>query len=75
VTLTANEPVRQHNHHQPGPVVIVHSPLGGEGKLGDPENPAHAFGPFASEEEALAFDRLAPDNCYKVILDLFEPDA
>jgi hypothetical protein len=38
-------------------------------------NPAHAFGPFASEDEAIAFDSIAPDNCYKVILDLFSPDA
>jgi hypothetical protein len=72
--LTANEPVRQHSHPNPGPVVIVHS-RSDEGKLGDPDNPAHAFGPFASEDEAIAFDNIAPDNCYKVILDLFSPDA
>jgi len=62
-----------HNHPIDGPVVIVHS----QGPITNGlthENPAHAFGPFISEMEARFWDAsMEPDDCYKTIIDLFEP--
>ena len=66
------EPARpMHNHPQPGPVVIVHSRVSGVPDAED--NPAHAFGPFPSEDAAMAWDLAHPDNCAKSVLDLFDP--
>ena len=58
-----------HNHPTNNPVVIVHY------KSDDTpfsDTPAHAFGPFISEDAARAFEEgRGKDDCYKTILDLY----
>jgi hypothetical protein len=62
-----------HDHPIEGRVIVVHS----MGPITDGlrvENPAHAFGPFDSEQAARDWDASGnEDDCFKVILDLFEP--
>jgi hypothetical protein len=60
-----------HDHPTYGPVIIVHGPVTDGIRA---ENPAHAFGPFADEQAARDWDAAAPpDDCFKTILDIFEP--
>ena len=58
-----------HNHPTNNPVVIVHY------KSDDTPfsaTPAHAFGPFLSEDAARTFEEeRGKDDCYKTILDLY----
>ena len=69
-----SEPKGLHNHPTSGPVVIVH--YRDEAAIGT-DNPAHAFGPFLSEAAAETWeaskDLFNPCDCFKVILDLFDP--
>lgn len=63
-----------HDHPIEGPVVVVHS----QGPITDGlrvENPAHAFGPFSSEAAAREWEAVndADDQCYKTIIDVFDP--
>lgn len=58
-----------------GRIIVVHmrdAILNAE--EGGDAHPAHCFGPFADYPTALAFDLLAPDDCYKIALDLVGPD-
>ncbi len=55
-----------HNHTTANPVVVVHS----QQPIGE-DNPAHAFGPFIDEDQARAFSEDRPDDCNKLILDLY----
>jgi len=41
----------------------------------DSPAPAHCFGPFDSLADAMAFDALAEDGCFKWALDLVGPEA
>lgn len=41
--------------------------------LNDPWTHAHTFGPFDSHEEAMAFDALHPDDCFKATLPIVGP--
>lgn len=64
-------PESVHDHPIAGPVVTVHSR--DEGMLGQ-EHPAHAWGPFATEDEARAWEALqVDDTCHVTILDVFDP--
>jgi hypothetical protein len=65
---------RSHNHPNPGPVVVVHIRHGDQ-PLSE-GNPAHAFGPFANEDEAYVFEALHGDECDRIILDVYalEPE-
>lgn len=63
-----------HNHPIEGQVVIIHSP-GVITHDNLTESPMHAFGPFASEADALIWSNNgeANDECVKLIIDIFEP--
>lgn len=64
----------QSNHAHPveGPVCVIHSPS----KViyyGLSEDPIHAFGPFESEAEAIAWEEAGDDNCHRLVIPLIDP--
>jgi len=73
--MTYPQPTRLHDHPTMGHVVVLHVRDAEEPV--SPTNPAHAFGPFASEDEARAWERVTDmatqDTCHRIILDLYEP--
>lgn len=69
------DPVRQHTHPMAGTVVVVHIRHADQPLTEGDDNPAHAFGPYPSEDAAREAEALVPDACHKVILDLYDPWA
>lgn len=62
---------RIHSHDVAGPVIVLH--LAHDGRIG-PGDPGHAFGPFASQQDAIDFEENADDDtCHKVMVDLIDP--